>query len=248
MPEAQHTFLKTPDNVTRPITILNSKPFYRGFEPKALWKTDLPQDPLLQVVDYEKLHYSADELIQFFTGQEIMPLGTAQSLFGTTYTYPSYTVGMKWQIAKSVGLPVPTNSYQVDENKLAFTDPTNFGTNTVCGYYESQALLEQDPLSYFYSPQQIEQLRAVNMDEVAQRAYEIADIASSAHLLLEGDESMFDLVVTPQNTWSISMMGFHTLEDASHRKSDEVGQFNRNKMLLFVSSLRTVQGFIANGT
>lgn len=248
MPEAQRVFLKTPDNITKPISIFDSKQFYRGFEPKMLWKTDFPQDPLLQVIDYEKINYSATELIQLLTGQHIMPLGTAQGLFNTTYTHPAYTVGMKWQIAKSVGLPVPTNSYQVDENRLAFTDPTHFGTNTLCGYYESQALLEEDPLSYFYNPKQIEQLRAIDMSAVAEHAYRIADIATAAHLLLDGDESMFDLVITPQNTWSISMMGFHSLEDASHQKNSDVEQFNRNKMLLFVSSLRTVQGFIKNST
>ena len=86
------------------------------------------------------------------------------------------------------------------------------------------------------------------MSAVAEHAYRIADIATAAHLLLDGDESMFDLVITPQNTWSISMMGFHSLEDASHQKNSDVERFNRNKMLLFVSSLRTVQGFIKNST
>ncbi len=246
MPEAPYTYLKAPGNIELPVQVLETRPFYRGFDAKQLWRSNLADDPYLQVVNYKTHTYLVDRLVELVTGQKIMNLGDAQSLFGTEQLPASYTMGLKWQIAKSAGLPVPTNVYKVNETSLAFTDPTSFGQNTLLGHYESFSLLENYHIDNFYTRSQIRQIQAVDMSLVADRANEIADAATSAHLLINGEESVFDLVVAPHDTWSISMMGFPYIEDAGDRSIQSLHKFNRNKMLLFMSGIRTIQGFANN--
>lgn len=246
MPESPYIYLKTPGNAECSAQVLATKPLYRGFEAKKLWKTNLPTDPYLQVIDYKSHTFLVDRLVELVTGQKIMNNSDAQALFGMRPLPVSYTMGLKWQIAKEAGLPVPINSYQVNDTTLAFSDPTQFGTNTLLGHYEAFSLLEHYHIENDYSSEQIRQIQTIDMSLVAKSAYEIADRATSGRLLLNGDESMFDLVVTPENRWSISMMGFPYLEDAGSRSTEDLQVFNRNKLLLFMSSLRTIQGFAKN--